>query len=164
MNLYGITKNIIVPNVTILSGLVRFETDMLILSKSGYATAIEIKVSKADLKNDLKKNHIKRLNSNWRSSTGKKAEEFYYKNIKHFYYAVPECLADYAKTQIPDFCGLLVASKHEFYDKERISFLNDFGKAPKLLFKTKWTIENQLKLARLGAMRILKYKNKLLNP
>lgn len=33
---------------------------------------------------------------------------------------------------------------------------------PKELFKTKQTVEDQLKLARLGAMRILKYKNKLI--
>lgn len=164
MNHFDIRKNIIVPNVTTLSGLVGFETDLLVLSKSGYATAIEIKVSKSDLKNDLKKKHIERLNTDWKHPfNSKNALEYYYKNLKYFIYAVPEELEYEALKQIPDFCGLLVASEYEHLGEKRISFFNpNSGRGAQIIGNTKWSLEMQLKLARLGTMRILKYKNKCL--
>lgn len=162
MKHFDIRRNIIVPNVTDMSGLVGFETDLLVLSKSGYATAIEIKVSKSDLKNDLKKNHIQRISNGWISEyNGQTAKERYFKNIKWFYYAVPEYLQEEALKQIPDFCGLLVAREYKHSGINKVTFLNPNNRPAQIIYNKKWSLEMQLKLARLGTMRILKYKNKL---
>lgn len=113
MREFKFQQNIVIPNVTVMSGLVGFEADILSLTKAGYATAVEIKVSKADLKNDLKKRHIKNVmgvkpvkgeSSSWYY----KSMEDYYGNLKHFYYAVPKKLKDDALNQIPSFAGLFV--------------------------------------------------------
>ena len=150
-------QNLIVPNVSNWSGLVNFEADILMLTKSGYANAFELKVSKSDLKNDLKKTHIKELDKIMHN--GKRAYEFYYESLKHFYYVVPENLKECALDQIPSFCGLLVARKVEFDDFERIFF--DTIKHPKKLFNKKWNEKERLALARLGTMRILTLKENL---
>lgn len=59
--------------INISWGFLYHEADMLILSKAGYLTEIEIKRSWADTKNDFKKNHT-------HSS----------QVITKFFYAVPE--------------------------------------------------------------------------
>lgn len=46
-----IRKHIIVPNISWGAGL--HECDLLVINKSGYATEIEIKISKSDLKKRL---------------------------------------------------------------------------------------------------------------
>jgi len=160
MKYYGVRQNLIVPNVSNWSGLTLFETDILKLSQSGYATAVELKISKADLRNDLKKNHIKYFDRVLYN--GKKAIEHYYQNFKYFYYAVPEFLKDEALKQIPHFAGLLVA-KEEQYLKDGISHSIRIyeERKPKLLFNKKWNDKMRYDLARLGAMRILTLKENL---
>ena len=150
MHYFGIRRNLIVPCVSNWSDLTLFEIDLLILSKSKYATAIEIKVSKSDLKNDLNKRHISQLDKcQWNGELG---FNHYYKNLKHFYYAVPEELKEDALDQIPSWSGLLIAKKYgEHYHIVEI-------RKPKLLFNTKWTDEMRFQLARLGTMRILNLK------
>lgn len=54
MEYFGVNRNIIVPNVS--WGLNLHECDLLIFSKSGYATEVEIKISKQDLLKDKNKN------------------------------------------------------------------------------------------------------------
>ena len=73
---FNYRMNLIIPNVYWGLGL-SYEVDLLIVSPSGYATEVEIKVSKSDIKADLSKRHTH--NS---------------KLIKRFYFAVPESLAD----------------------------------------------------------------------
>lgn len=153
----GIRKNLIVCNVTPLSGLVRFETDLLSLSKSGYATGVEIKTSKSDLKNDLKKKQWKNLK---RVYGGKSGLERYFEPYKYFYYAVPEDLVEETTNQVPNWCGIYSVGKK----------VKEVRSAKQILSydKTrKWNDEDRLSLARLGAMRVLnmkkkelKYKNK----
>lgn len=145
MHMFGIRRNIIVPNVSDWSGLVMFEADLLILTKSNYATCIEIKVSKADLKNDLKKKHIKKLG---KIINGKTALAWYYRNLKHFYYAVPEELLEDAKNQIPSFAGL-------------ININHGVVRKPKLISNKKWPDEMKVQLLRLGTMRILNLKHRI---
>jgi len=165
MHYFDITANLIVPGVTTMSQMVEFETDLLVLSKAGYATAVEIKVSKDDLRNDLKKRHIKKVNQIL--INGKFGLDFYYKNLKYFYYAVPYYLEEEALKQIPDFCGLLVYNDVKYtqnynrgaYIKKEIHTV----RKPKMLFKTKWTDKNRYNLARLGTMRILRLKEKINN-
>jgi hypothetical protein len=145
MKYFDYTKRLVIPNVTEMSGLVHFETDILVLSKAGYATGVEIKVSASDLKKDLQKRHIKALDT-------KTGLARFFKPLKYFYYAVPEELVNKACKQIPDFCGILKISEDGVYYKvEEV-------RKPKHLFSTKWSAQKQFKLARLGALRIFGYK------
>ena len=61
------------------------ECDLLTLNKSGYASEIEIKVSKSDLKADAHKSHLHRSN-----------------RIRHLYFAMPkemECCEEFVPIQ-----------------------------------------------------------------
>jgi len=155
MHYFGIRSNLIVPCVSDMSGIVPFEVDLLILSKSGYATAIEIKISEQDLKNDLNKNHIKNNNGIWPG--GGRRFDHYFANLKHFYYAVPDELKQSTLNQIPEFAGLLTAKM--IAGEIRIFTIRKPGR----LFEKKWSLEMSFQLARLGAMRILSLKEKQLN-
>jgi hypothetical protein len=85
----GTSVTIVVPNV--YYGLHIHETDLLVLTPSGYAWEIEIKTSLADLKADKKKAH-----------------GHYSNKIKRLYFAVPEDLKDKALEHIPERAGLFV--------------------------------------------------------
>ena len=145
MKMWDIKTHLIVPTITTMSTLLKFEADMCVLTKSNLATVVEIKVSASDLKADLKKKHIKALTNN---KTGLKR---YFPKIKHFYYAVPKELIEKAKLQIPDFAGLINLSNQTII------------KQPKLIYNYKWTAKERLTLARLGTMRILGLKTKIFN-
>lgn len=89
---FNFRRNIIVPNVS--WGLLKYhEADLLIVTKSGYATEIEIKVSASDIRADLKKKH------------GHVDHK-----IKYVYFAVPEELAGHA--DIPRHFGLISVSNY----------------------------------------------------
>lgn len=153
MEKFDFTQNLIVPNVTEISSLVSFETDMLILSKSGYAHGIEIKVSRQDLLNDFKKVHYKKFESfDSRSKTGLESN---YKTLKYFSYAVPDYLEEVAKEVIPEFCGLYVykdpsngIGKKRLYESIK----------PQMIHSYKWSDKERYCLARLGTMRIYSLK------
>jgi len=55
-NYFNERQNLIVPNVYWGWGL-DYEADLVIVSTAGYATEIELKISRADLKADAKKKH-----------------------------------------------------------------------------------------------------------
>lgn len=159
MRYFGYTKNIIVPNIQGAYSIpIKFETDILSISKSGYATGVEIKVSKSDLKADLKKRHQQDFDSLCIYDYNKTNKEFYYGCFKNFYYAVPEYLKNDCLEQIPNWMGLLVARRNK--DLKRISIIE--VRPPKILYKRKWTELEMLKIARLGSIRIYKYKNSIL--
>lgn len=149
MNYFGVMRNVIVPTITNLSGLTDFEIDLLVLNNNSFATAVEIKISKSDLKADKKKAHIKAFDSD--------DYKFYFRNFKHFYYAVPYFLKDVALEQIPKEAGLLLVRR--FPNEDRLYVY--VKRKPKLLNNVKWSDESRYKLARLGAIRILKLKRKL---
>ena len=115
--------------------------NLVVLSKSNYATVVEIKVSKSDLRNDLKKKHINQISNPNRF-------DFYYSKIKYFYYAVPSILVEEAINQIPNFAGIIDLDSMDVIRK------------PKQLSKFKWSDKMRMELARLGAMRILTLKQK----
>lgn len=148
LRMFKFHTNIIVPGVTTLSQLVKFESDILVLTDSGYATSIEIKVSKADLRNDLKKKHILKLDPKY-SVRATNSKEYYYGRLKHFYYAVPVELIEVALEQIPSFSGLINLSNGKIVRK------------PEKLFNYKWTKEELLKLCKLGTMRINNLKQNI---
>ena len=157
-NAFDFRQNLIIPTVTNQMALVPFEVDMLILRKTNIAIGIEIKVTKQDLKNDLKKPHITAFDRFGKTL----ALNNYYRKFKHFYYAVPVELQEEALSQIQDFVGLLV------YDKANGKFYE--AKPPLKISDYKFSEKERYQLARLGAMRvktakenILKLTNKLKN-
>ena len=137
MQWFNIRINTVVPNVS--WGLNIHECDILSLTKTGYATEIEIKVSKADLLKDFKKPHNHISNK-----------------IKYFYYAVPRKLQEIALETIPERAGLLVCEK-----RGNELWLNRIRTAIQNKQAKQWTNTERQKLQRLGTLRILGLKKKI---
>lgn len=146
---YGIRQNIIVPNVYWGIDGLYYECDIVKLTMSNYATEIEIKVSKSDLLKDKEKmhGHISNL-------------------FKYLYFAVPEELVDIALSEIPQRAGLFSVSRYKRqYTWEKMPYnyiVTEVRKPQKNKGCHKWTDEQRHKLAKLGAMRILALKKKLI--
>lgn len=139
--------NLIVPNVHWGFGV--HECDMLIVSKSGYCTEVEIKVSASDLKKDVDKRH--HHNSN---------------KIKHLYFAIPEKLLAY-KEHIPTRAGILVVSEEKVINySSSYSSGNVINRISRERYAETYgnyriTEKERYEIARLGALRIWTMKNKL---
>ena len=143
MRYIGIRQNLVVPNVSwgiSLNNQDLHECDILSLTKSGYATEVEIKVSKYDLLKDREKGHNHRHN-----------------HIARLFFAVPELLEDVALINIPDRAGLLVVRKDRNDGKIYVEQVRVCQRNMKAIT---WTDEDRYKLARLGTMRILGLKEK----
>lgn len=121
-------------------GLLNHEADMIIMSKSGYVTEIEIKRSLSDFKADFRKKH-----------------DHSDKLVSQLYYAVPACI--YEKCM-----ELLKGNKREagiltYNEKGSVSYAIT---APTLHSnRRKLFLEEQFQLARLGSMRAWALKEKL---
>ena len=153
MSFLDYTANIVVPNVTNMMGLVGFEADVLSVTPSGYASCIELKISKGDLKNDLQKKHIKYLKGDGmfeRYGNVHRTLDWFYGKLKYFYYGVPKELIEETERQVPDFCGIINLSTKRVY------------RSPKKLFNYKWTEKERMELSRLGTMRISTLKRQLI--
>jgi len=130
---------LIVPNVS-WGWCLRHEADMIILRPSGWAMEVEIKVTKSDIKADLKK-----LNSHYST------------RIRGLWFAVPDVLADCEF--IPKEAGILSVSTT---DKQFFRTVTTI-RSPKLNpHAERVTPAEFVKLAELGAMRIWSLKEKLL--
>ena len=138
MEYIGIRQHLIVPNVS--WGLGLHECDILSLSKTGYATEIEIKVSKHDLLKDNEKRHGHHNNK-----------------IAEFYFAVPESLKLIALANIPERAGLFVAKK----DLDGTIYVKVIKSCLRNKDAVKWNEIDRYKLARLGTLRILGLKQKI---
>jgi hypothetical protein len=138
MEFFGVRRNVVVPNVS--WGIANLhECDVLVLSTSNYATEIEIKVSRADLLKDKKKEH-----------------GHYHNHIARFYYAVPEKLQDLALEVIPKRAGLLICTKYR--NGLTIKKIKECKRNTRA---HRWSDRERYKLAHLGTMRILGLKKKL---
>lgn len=151
MRYFDIRRNLIVPCITNWVAPIRFETDILILSKSGYATGFEIKTSKSDLLADKKKQQYRLFKSYF---NGKTPLEYFYGSFKYFNYAVPGFMKDFALENIHDFCGLWVIDKQDYPYIDRFYCVRE----PRKLFNYKWSDKQMFEVARLGTMRILNLK------
>lgn len=143
MKYLDVRKNIIVPNVhwgLNLNNKYMHECDLLCLSTSGYATEVEIKISKSDLIKDKDKKH-----------------QHAHNHIKYLYFAVPEELKEIALTEIPEHAGLF--SLHEWFDGHISVTTVRQPTANKLA--SKWTDEERMKLMRLGVIRIVSLKQQI---
>jgi len=145
MEYLNVRRNIVVPNVSWGMPGLFYEADVVSLTPSGYATEIEIKVSKSDLLRDKKKRH------NHKS-----------KLFKYLYFAVPEKLQDIALKVIPEHAGLLVVVENNYgtYSMRNVKKVRE-AKSNKMV--RCWDYQKMLKLAKLGAMRILNLKMALKN-
>lgn len=132
--------NLIVPNVS--WGLGIHEVDMLILSSSNYASEIEIKISLADLKADLKKPHGHHSNK-----------------IKKLYFAIPKELEEKALEFIPERAGLFVINDSYTRNGRQVKPYVVLSKAPKSNPTARKLNDKEIKkLYELAAMRIWSLK------
>lgn len=140
---FGWRVNIIVPNISWgLPGM--HECDMFILKKSGYATEVEIKRTKADLLADFKKPH------------GHNDVR-----IREFYYALPDKLLEKCEDLIPEHAGIISCRRSEWGNRDTVyASIKRNAKIRKECRKL--TQEEQFKVAKLGTMRIWALKKKII--
>lgn len=142
---YNVRQALIVPNLS--WGMFHYELDLCILSKSGYATEVEIKTSKADLVKDKEKKHG-HVNS----------------KIEYLYFAIPEHLVPHIE-HVPERAGILVVEYRDAVDIPR--FYREAGfrcirtRTAGSNSSSAWTADDRLKLLRLGAMRTWTLKRQL---
>lgn len=137
--------NLIVPNVSWgLSGL--HECDLLVVSKAGYLTEIEIKISRGDLRADAKKWH------------GHESDR-----IKRLFFALPDYL-DHCLDMVPKRAGIIlvraednVPGVYPYHPK-----CKEVRPAKRNPAATKISESDRYKVARLGALRIWGLKRKLI--
>lgn len=141
-NYFDARKNIIVPNVS--WGLLNHEADLLILSKSGYLTEIEIKRSWSDFLADFRKCHAHDDRKvSWR------------------YFAVPHSIVGRCREKLRELSLFdewgLVAYAENPYPTDRYPCLVEITHYPSNIrqhhSEKKLTTDEMFQLARLGAMR-----------
>lgn len=128
---FGYRKNLIVPNVS--WGLGIHECDLFIISQAGYATEVEIKVSKSDLIKDADKPHMHLSDK-----------------IKNLYFAIPKKLEEHIN-YIPERAGVIIVNRSK-YNNDLTCEITRKPKPNKSARKL--TEEERYTVARLGAMRI----------
>lgn len=146
-NLFDVRKHIVVPNLS--WGFFDHEADLFLIRKSGYGFEVEIKRTKPDMVADFKKkaNHIDKKN-----------------RIVELYYAFPIELLPKVEALVPQDCGIIVVKKMENVgDDYYWCFAKIHKYAKRKKGARKLTTKEQLKIARLGVMRIWNLKNKLNN-
>jgi hypothetical protein len=152
---YGTREHIIVPNISWGFDYIH-ECDLFIIKKSGYAVEVEIKRSKTDLLNDFKKPHKHASNK-----------------IREFFYAIPKENVEEWSKLIPKHAGIIAywKTEEEIWDKKKRRWTGKYKwvtragriKSAKINKSAdKLTIEEQLKVARLGCLRIWNLKQKLI--
>ena len=137
-------QNLIVPNVYWgLSGM--HECDLLVVSKAGYLTEIEIKITRADLRADKKK---------WHNHESRR--------IKRLFFALPHYL-EHCLHMVPERAGIILvtpAAKTGLWENHPRCL--EIRKAQRNKAAGKITDSDRYKIARLGALRIWNLKRKLL--
>ena len=141
-----IRKNVIVTNLN--GGVVKdmHECDLIVLSPSNYATEIEIKISKYDIANEDDKTHGHSHN-----------------HIARLYFAVPEELVEIALEKIPKKAGLIkVITKHNTLKGTHSHHIRVVRKPQRNPNAVMWTDKERNQLTRLGTMRVLGLKEKII--
>ena len=146
---FNYTQKLVVYNVVGTSSILPIwhECDVLVCTNVGYLTEIEIKRSYADFLNDFKKDH-----------------DHHSKYIKRFYYCVPSKIKDKVISYLDTFenrddyrvgAGIIVISEDRWLTEVRASKENKDA--------LKLSTEQMLYLARLGSMRVMSLKRKIIN-
>lgn len=154
---FNFVRNIVAYNVNGESSKLPIfhECDMLVLNKSGYLTEIEIKRSWADFVADFKKDH---------GHDGRGL-------IKYFYYCIPECLLERAYDKLEsleiNYTGIITYSEDLKINIRGYRYLDHNNNYRYICREQhpnrKLFIEEQLQVARFGAMRSVMLKEKLIN-
>lgn len=130
-------SDIMIPNLS--WGLLDYEADFVVLSKSGYLTEVEIERSWDDFKADFKKNHKH------------DAEQVYY-----FYYCVPEKIYDKVIEFIRsgNYYNNNIDLPAVLYYTERGKIVRTgFGNPYSIGKRRKLFLEEQFTIARMGQLR-----------
>lgn len=143
--LFVVRQNIIVPNISWGFGM--HECDMFVIKKSGIAVEIEIKRSKSDFLADFKKGHDHKDRQN---------------RITEFYFAFPEEIYESCKDLVPLDAGIIKCYRYTNYKKETNVFATVMRKPKRIKGARKLTVEEQLRVAKLGTMRIWTLKQKII--
>lgn len=147
---YDVRATLVVPNASWGAGV--HECDLLILTTSGYLTEIEIKVTKADLVADLKKEHAHRSNK-----------------IKKLFYAFPASVIDRpgVKEVVPAHAGIISVDMERWSDG-RPNYWRAHPHTARVVREAEVnkmarpiTDEERYQLARLAALRIWDLKKRL---
>ena len=146
---FDVRKHIMVPNITNAMALLAFETDLLVINKSGYATGIEIKVSLSDLKADFKKRQYTEFDK-VHPYTCKKGFERFYSKFKYFCYAVPCQLEKAALQHVREEFGIYSYSLYEYPVLPDLRLV----RKPQKLSGYKWEGDQLFEVMRLGLMRL----------
>lgn len=143
---------VVVPNIR---GFFSHECDLVVLSEAGFATEVEIKISRADLIKDKQKNH---------------SHEDNYNRIKYLYFAIPEYLEKDIE-HIPDRAGILTVLPKTYKElyPSHITLSVDLGnthlcsetRKPKTINNYKLSEAERYKIARIGTRRIWSLKRKV---
>lgn len=151
---YGTREHIIVPNVSWGFDYIH-ECDVFIIKRNGYAVEVEIKRTKSDLLNDFHKVHHHKSDK-----------------VREFFYAIPKDKVDEWSKLIPKHAGIIVYEKRQedVWDKKRrtwngkkwVTRARRIRDAEINKNAHKLTTEEQLKVARLGTLRIWNLKEKLI--
>jgi len=142
-SLFYCRRYVVIPNLS--WGFLNHEADLIALSTSKILHEIEIKVSVADMKAELKKKHIhgdQRVSALW--------------------YAVQSEIAEQVKPMLPDRAGLVAVSVRYSSDWGRNVFVTKILKRPRLKNPTyKISAKEEYQLLRLGVMRMwsTRYRN-----
>ena len=143
---FDFRANIIVPNVS--WGMLTHEADIIVMSKAGYLTEIEIKRSWSDFLADFRKSH-------------KHDDDM----ISWYYYAVPKSISGKCRQKLEEIdphkkWGLLEYSEFEGWCYVDLVYYptnkNEHSNLKKL------SMQSQFQFARLGAMRTWSLKNKII--
>lgn len=142
-----------------------FETDFLAVTKAGYASEFEVKVSKTDFKKDFEKKRLDRGRSFFDKEAREWKEKYDYKHdllkegksgLKHFYFCTPAGLVP--EEDIPEYAGWIT------FQEPRSSFQRNLTMkvertAPKLPNATKMTDKQEKKIQE--AQKWQYYKSKM---
>lgn len=141
---FGYRTHIIVPNLS--WGFFNHECDLYLIRKSGYGFEVEIKRSKSDMVADFKKyhGHVDRKN-----------------RIVQLYYAFPEELLPKVEELVPKDCGIITVEYYGDGIDEYRGYARMYREAKRRKGAKRLTQAEQLKIARLGTLRIWTLKEKL---
>lgn len=146
---FNFRNNVIVPNVS--WGMLTHEADLLILNKTGYLTEVEIKRSWADFLADFRKKHTHDdPKISWR------------------YYAVPasivdKCIAKLAEVDPNRTWGVISYQRDAWDNGCYPTIVQQPRNIHMHVGDKKLFLEEQFKLARLGAMRTWSLKQHIIN-
>jgi len=143
---FNYRQNLIVPNVS--WGMSLHECDLLIVSKAGYLTEVEIKVTRADLRADAKKWH------------GHNSDA-----IKRLFFALPDYLESIdCIDMVPERAGIIIIKPKDNVPGEYpySPRCREIRPAQRNKVAGKITDTDRYKVARLGALRIWRLKKKLI--